>query len=62
MVGTMDSDLAVQIIYADQIKGADAEKIKEEKKKEYDALCQSAHSAAKRGYVGNPAQTSALRF
>lgn len=51
MVGTMDSDLAVQIIYADQIKGADAEKIKEEKKKEYDALCQSAHSAAKRGYV-----------
>ncbi len=33
MVGTMDSDLAVQIIYADQIKGADAEKIKEETRK-----------------------------
>lgn len=44
-IGTMDADLAVQIMYAD-------EKVdKKEKAEEYKALQQSAVSAAKRGYV-----------
>lgn len=50
-IGTMDSNLAVQIMYADELKGASAAKISKEKASEYDELCQSATSAAKRGYV-----------
>lgn len=50
-IGTMDAELAVQIMYADELKGADAAAVKAEKAKEYDALSQSAVSAAKRGYV-----------
>ncbi len=45
-IGAMDSDLAVQIIYANE--SADARK---EKSAEYKKNCLSAESAAKRGYV-----------
>ncbi len=50
-IGTMDAELAVQIIYADELKGAGGAKIAAEKAKEYDELSQSAAAAAKRGYV-----------
>lgn len=60
-IGTMDASLAAQIIYADEIKGADAAKIQAEKAAEYDALSQSAASAAKRGYVDAIVAPEALR-
>jgi len=50
-IGTMDAELAVQIMYADELKGADAAEVKAAKAKEYDAQTQSALAAAKRGYV-----------
>lgn len=50
-IGTMDSDLAVQIMYADELKAANSADLKAQKAKEYDELSQSAQSAAKRGYV-----------
>lgn len=50
-IGTMDADLAVQIMYADELKGKDGAKIKAEKAAEYDKLSQNAVCAAKRGYV-----------
>ncbi len=50
-IGTMDAELAVQIIYADELKGAGGAKLAAEKAKEYDELSQSAAAAAKRGYV-----------
>ncbi len=50
-IGTMDAELAAQIMYADELKGAGAAKLIEEKAKEYDELSQSAAAAAKRGYV-----------
>ena len=60
-IGTMDAGLAVQIMYSDELKGADAVKLKEEKAKEYDALSQSALAAAKRGYVDAVLAPDALR-
>lgn len=58
-VGMMDADLAVQIMYADELKGADAQSVKAEKAAQYTALAQSAASAARRGYVDSviPAET-----
>ena len=50
-IGTMDAELAVQIMYADELKGAGAADLKAAKAKEYDAQTQSSHAAAKRGYV-----------
>ncbi|MDE7325303.1 MAG: carboxyl transferase [Lachnospiraceae bacterium] len=60
-IGTMDADLAVQIMYAEELKGADAAGLKVEKAKEYDALSQSALAAAKRGYVDAVLTPGALR-
>ena len=51
-IGTMDSDAAVRIIYAEEIKKAeDSVAFINEKKAEYETLQVSAASAAKRGYV-----------
>lgn len=60
-IGTMDAGLAVQIMYADELKGKDAVKVKEEKAAEYDALSQSAVSAARRGYVDAVVAPETLR-
>lgn len=59
-IGTMDAELAVQIMYAEELKGGNAQ-LKAEKAKEYDALSQSAVSAAKRGYVDAIIAPEALR-
>lgn len=50
-VGTMDSELAVQIMYADEIAKDSSGKKKADMAAQYDALAQSAASAAARGYV-----------
>lgn len=51
-IGTMDSEAAVRIIYAEEIKNAQqAQDFINEKKAEYEALQTSAASAAARGYV-----------
>ncbi len=54
-IGTMDANLAAQIMYADN------KEIQAEKAKEYDELQQSAVSAAKRGYVDAIIDGEALR-
>jgi acetyl-CoA carboxylase carboxyltransferase component len=54
-IGTMDATLAAQIMYADQ------KDIQAEKANEYDALQQSAVSAAKRGYVDTIIEADSLR-
>ena len=50
-VGTMDSEFAVQIMYADEIAKDSSGKKKADMAAQYDALAQSAASAATRGYV-----------
>lgn len=51
-VGTMNADLAAQIIYADELKNAkNASELKAEKAAEFAALQLNAAAAAKRGYV-----------
>ncbi|MBE5961633.1 MAG: carboxyl transferase, partial [Lachnospiraceae bacterium] len=59
-IGTMDSDLAVQIMYAEELKNADPS-LKAEKAAEYEALCSNAESAAKRGYVDAVIESSMAR-
>ena len=59
-IGTMDSDLAVQIMYAEELKNADPS-FKAEKAAEYEALCANATSAAKRGYVDAVIESSMAR-
>lgn len=54
-IGTMDANLAAQIIYADH------KEIQEQKAKEYDELQQSAVAAAKRGYVDAIIESDSLR-
>lgn len=54
-IGTMDANLAAQIMYADQ------KEIQEQKAKEYDELQQSAVAAAKRGYVDAIIESDSLR-
>lgn len=52
VIGTMDPEQAVKIMYADEIaKADDSLKLIAEKANEYRELQSSAVSAAKRGYV-----------
>lgn len=51
-IGAMEADLAVQIIYNEELNNAsDSAALKSEKAAEYDKLLLSSESAAKRGYV-----------
>ncbi len=51
-IGAMEADLAVQIIYNDELNNAsDSAALKSEKAAEYEKLLLSSESAAKRGYV-----------
>jgi len=61
-VGMMDPEMAVKIMYQDEIAAAgDTLAVIAEKKKEYEALQASAESAARRGYVDDLIEPDATR-
>lgn len=61
-IGTMDAKMAVQIIYADEMKvGAGAKELLEQKASEYAALLQSAASAAGHGHIDAVIASDAVR-
>jgi len=61
-VGMMDPEMAVKIMYSEEIASAsDSLAVIEEKKKEYTALQASAESAARRGYVDDIIEPDATR-
>lgn len=61
-IGTMDPEMAVKIMYADEIDKADDKKEKlNELKKQYTELQSSAIAAAKRGYIDDIIEPDATR-
>ncbi len=61
-IGTMDPEMAVKIMYEQEISGAsDKAQFIAEKKKEYTELQSSAIAAAKRGYVDDIIEPDATR-
>lgn len=57
-IGPMEADLAAQIVYADELKAGAK---KDEKAAEYEKLCLTAESAAKRGYVDSIISADTVR-
>ena len=61
-IGMMDAEMAVKIMYADEIAAADdAKSLISEKTAEYNEIQSSALSAAKRGYVDDIIEPDATR-
>lgn len=60
-IGTMDSKLAAQILYADELKNDGDGSLTAKKAAEYEEKSESAASAAKRGYVDDVIEKAATR-